>query len=257
MRQRYEQSGESIRRLSLLLVAFAAWATLVSCSTAPRDTQTAGPLTTAADNIKPANDESCDVAIDYPGRSVDISSLPDRRTYFFPKSPVDLRDRNFDPTRNEWYGKFFRALNQRSLLSETDDQGDFETYRFIWLRSFDHPVIVQVSRRGRGFQVISVESDGQGGYEPGKLRRTDRNSFEKDAWCHLVKLLNEASFWSMPSIEDDLGGNDGSQWILEGVRGDRYHVVDRWTPSEGGYRQACMYLLEISGRDTKKMGDNL
>lgn len=103
----------------------------------------------------------------------------------------------------------------------------------------------------------SVESDGAGGYEPGKLIRTDKNSFEKGAWCHLVKLLNEANFWSMPSIEDDAGGLDGSQWILEGVRGDRYHVVDRWTPREGQYRQACLYLLALSGRDIEKMGDDL
>lgn len=41
-------------------------------------------------------------------------------------------------------------------------------------------------------------------------------------------------------------GNDGAEWILEGVNGGRYHVVDRWTPGAGAYREACLYLLKIS-----------
>ena len=257
MRQQGEQLVWSIRWLSLLLVSFAAWTGLINCSTAPRNTQTTESPASAVDIIEPPNDESCNVAKGYPGRSVDIASLPQRRIGFFPKSPADFRDRNFDPVQNEWYGKFLRALNQRSLLIGTNDQEDFEIYRFIWLRTFDHPIIVQVSRRGRSFQVNSVENDGAGGYEPGNLLRTDQNSFDKEAWCHLVQLLNDANFWSMPSIEDNPGGNDGSQWILEGVRGARYHVVDRWTPSVGQYRQACLYLLMLSGRDIEKMGGDL
>lgn len=251
------QLETSIRWLSILLVFFAVWSVVASCSTEPRNTQTNVSDTLAVNTIESPKDESCNVAMGYPGRSVDIASFPQSRTGFFPKSPADFRDRNFDPFQSEWYGKFLRALNQRSLLIETNDQADFETYRFIWLRTFDHPIIVQVSRYGRRFQMNSVESDGKGGYEPGKVLRIDQNSFDKEAWCHLVKLLNEANFWSMPSIEDDLGGNDGAQWILEGVRGDRYHVVDRWTPRDGQYRQACLYLLILSGRDVVKMGDDL
>ena len=40
-------------------------------------------------------------------------------------------------------------------------------------------------------------------------------------------------------------GLDGSQWILEGVRGGEYHVVDRWSPKDNSYSQLCKYLLRL------------
>ncbi len=39
---------------------------------------------------------------------------------------------------------------------------------------------------------------------------------------------------------------DGSQWVLEGVRDGRYHVVDRWSPESGLYRETCLILLRFS-----------
>jgi hypothetical protein len=41
-------------------------------------------------------------------------------------------------------------------------------------------------------------------------------------------------------------GFDGAQWILEGVKDQKYHVVDRWTPRDGAFREACLYLLKLS-----------
>jgi hypothetical protein len=201
-------------------------------------------------------DASCEVAAGYPGRSVDLTSIPASPKGFFPKSPADRRDRNFDPVQNEWYGKHLRAMNQRSLLTGKSNTDDLETYRFIWLRTFHHPVMVEITRGRLEGILRSIETNGAGGYDPGKLYRTDNKSFSKEEWCHFNELLNQANFWSTPSIDEDVGGYDGSQWILEGVRGDRYHVVDRWTPHEGAYYQACLYLLTLSGRDVEKMGND-
>jgi len=49
-------------------------------------------------------------------------------------------------------------------------------------------------------------------------------------------------------------GNDGSEWIIEGVKNKKYHMVTRWTPS-GNFRSVGEYLISIS-RVSKKETKN-
>ena len=37
----------------------------------------------------------------------------------------------------------------------------------------------------------------------------------------------------MPDGDEKEVHLDGAQWILEGVRNGKYHVVDRWSPEKG------------------------
>ena len=47
----------------------------------------------------------------------------------------------------------------------------------------------------------------------------------------------------MPAPDASVG-YDGAQWILEAVRGDRYHVVDRW--GGGAMEEPALRLVELS-----------
>jgi hypothetical protein len=64
-----------------------------------------------------------------------------------------------------------------------------------------------------------------------------------------LKLLGQADFWKAPTEEkSDAVGEDGAQWIVEGVKDGQYHVVDRWSPEEGPYRKAALFLaINIGG----------
>jgi hypothetical protein len=58
-----------------------------------------------------------------------------------------------------------------------------------------------------------------------------------------LELLNKAQFWTAPTEQEADGvGCDGAQWIMEGVKTSQYHVVDRWSPKEGPYRKAALFL---------------
>ena len=35
--------------------------------------------------------------------------------------------------------------------------------------------------------------------------------------------------------------------MLEGVKGGRYHVVDRWSPDGGPFRKAMLDLVALAG----------
>jgi hypothetical protein len=53
----------------------------------------------------------------------------------------------------------------------------------------------------------------------------------------------------MPTVDPRLHEErirDGAEWILEGARDGRYHVVARLSPQDGTYREACLYLLNLS-----------
>jgi hypothetical protein len=36
---------------------------------------------------------------------------------------------------------------------------------------------------------------------------------------------------------------DGAQWIIEGVRNGSYHIVDRWSPTNGEIRALGLFMV--------------
>ena len=58
--------------------------------------------------------------------------------------------------------------------------------------------------------------------------------------------LEHTEFWLMPT-ENPSTMFDGAQWIMEGYREGRYHVVDRQSPDPSAYADAGLYLLRQSG----------
>jgi hypothetical protein len=62
-----------------------------------------------------------------------------------------------------------------------------------------------------------------------------------------MEHLDDSCYWQLATQDDSMDGNDGARWILEGVKGGRYHIVDRWTPQNGSYRELCLYALKLSG----------
>ncbi len=55
--------------------------------------------------------------------------------------------------------------------------------------------------------------------------------------------VNKVGFWQAPAaVDDPRRGNDGSEWIIEGVKGGQYHVLDRWSPADGIVRELGMML---------------
>lgn len=65
-------------------------------------------------------------------------------------------------------------------------------------------------------------------------------------------LLSKADYWNLKTNEVDIPGNDGSQWILEGVDDKNYHVVDRWTPRGGSFYECCDFLIGLTDLKIEK-----
>lgn len=171
------------------------------------------------------------------------------RAEFFPPGALGT-EQNTDFV-NDWYSSHLRAMAEPSLW-EQREQGRAESYRFLWLRTFNRPIAVRVSfSDSADSAVVTVKVlSGAGGYEPGRLVVADTRSLDPTKAEQLRRILDQVDFWSLPtSEENDLLGVDGAQWIVEGLRDGQYHVVDRWSPDDGPVRRLGLSFLELARLD--------
>jgi hypothetical protein len=131
----------------------------------------------------------------------------------------------------EWYAKQLSALREASLWQLSRKNAGVEVYRFLWLRSFHHPMSVSLTVASNGSGVLtSKEADGKGGYEPGKLIRNSTATLSKEQTQLFRDRVESLGFWKLAARQQGSAGLDGAQWIIEAVKGGRYQIVDRWSP---------------------------
>lgn len=180
----------------------------------------------------------------FPGLSIEMNRIRENDS-FFPE--------NFNGRFEEWFSKHLRSMNESRL---TKDQSD-EVYRFLWLRSFHHPIAVRISRQDNQYSLSAIELSGAGGYEPGEILKNKSRRLSDAEWLTFTRKLEESCFWKVASQDMNTRGLDGAEWVLEGLKLGRYHVADVWSPSSGSYRDACIYLLRISGLGIDEKSEDL
>lgn len=186
---------------------------------------------------------TCDKSEIFPGKSVEISKIKKGKTDYFPKEIFTIE------ALETWYGSNLKEMKEESFLKISDKNK--EAYRFLWLRSFHHPIFVRIERNQDKYNLVAKEYDGKADIKPGKLLRTDEKSISKEEWCEFIELLEKSDFWNIKAREysDIINGFDGAQWILEAAKEDRYHAIDAWSPEDENFREVCMFLLKLSGRN--------
>lgn len=163
-------------------------------------------------------------------------------TDYFPKENGSA----ITPFENKWFSEQLTALNEPVIFNNRLANND-ETYRFTWLRSFHHPIAVRVEKRDQKYMLYWKMCDGAGGYKPGKLILNKSKTLSKQQWDSFGELLKKVNFWNV-ATKNAIPGNDGAQWILEGMHGESYRVVNRWSPdAKDDYYKCCDYLLDLTG----------
>lgn len=163
-----------------------------------------------------------------------------QKTYFPKKAFGD--DSWDDQFRTKWYSGELKALEEPSLLERAKNPA-LESYRFLWLRTFNHPVAVRLDMRADGIGVLTTKvTSGTGGFRPGHLIENTSRPLTREQTQAFLTRLQKISFWSLPSHVNDQTGTDGSRWIVEGVKEGKYHVADRWSPRDGPVRELGISL---------------
>ena len=87
---------------------------------------------------------------------------------------------------------------------------------------------------------------GVNGAEVGKLTVNRRRAMSEVEWQNLADLRREG-FWKQAGSDPDTDGVDGADWILEGSSWGEHHIVRRWSPEGGPFRDLCLAMLKLSG----------
>jgi len=176
----------------------------------------------------------------FPGHAVWVSKSPYGNTYF----PLPGLAGTMFAGRGYIYSRHLEAMNEPPL--GTIDNED-EAYRFLWLRTFHNPVVIHIWRTGDRHVMVVKRLNGRGGYDPGSFDLYWKLPLSENDWDAFIMHLEHSEFWLMPAPEPGMMAMDGAQWVMEGYRDGRYHVVDRQSPAPSAYADAGLYLLRLSG----------
>lgn len=183
-----------------------------------------------------------------------VSPATEAPVDYFPPGILDEISRS-SKFREHWYSENLTALKEPSLweLSKTQKS---QTYRFLWLRSFNRPISVRLDINADGSSIVTAKAaNGHGGSNPGKLVMKKTRVLTKQDTDYVLDRFKELGFWDLPTHEKpqvSIGADgeeyaqinlEGAQWILEGVKDGNYHIVDRWSPENGATRTLGILLL--------------
>lgn len=173
---------------------------------------------------------------------------PESAERFFPPGslwPGEQRVED-DELFRSWYSQILFRMAEPSLSC-----GRFvpQTYRFVVVPTWGPPAAVRITVTAAP-RLSAVVLSGQGGYDPGRPKAVAARFLGNAERDELLDAISRADFWNLPA--QDLGhrGMDGSEWLVEARVGDRYHVVNRWSPTEGAYHALCLAFARLGGVPT-------
>jgi hypothetical protein len=148
-----------------------------------------------------------------------------------------------DEFLREWFSTVLLRLNEPSLYERSKPVSS-QSYRFLWIRAFHHPVSIRFDVGRDGIAVLTVKvASGNGGPSPGHLieNRTRRITKERTAW--FLGQINALEFWTLRSrYNSQPPGPDGAEWVIEGIKDGNYIVVSRSPPENGAVRSLGLAL---------------
>jgi hypothetical protein len=196
----------------------------------------------------------------------------DSLSYYFPpilNDTFEVRNPNFKDFKQNWYSSSLYSFKEPILFTKTDSQN---IYRLLWLRSFHKAVCFTMKELNGKYFLNAKTLDRQPAFYPqvyyrGKDKNTgkeildttqkaDRLAFidfdtikvlTSEQWKEIENYISKLDFWNSPIADpDDEGSTDGSDWILEGRRNNKYHFIDRRN-ARGDLMEFGKYLIELSG----------
>jgi hypothetical protein len=67
-----------------------------------------------------------------------------------------------------------------------------------------------------------------------RVTRADSAALTERGWDSVATLIRDERVWQRSTVDTSRLGLDGARWIVEGVRRNRYMIVDRFSPADTG-----------------------
>jgi len=155
-----------------------------------------------------------------------------------------------------WYSQVLYAFGEAPLWRDAHNAE--ETWRFTLMGAWGQSRTVTLSVHSSGAGSVRLKWRDRDPNGVGKVQVADSVGISADQIHVFLETLKHAQFWNAPPEIPD-GGFDGAEWVLEGVREGRYHLVSRWCPGAfesqpsevRAFAKACRLLLEYAGHPYK------
>ena len=151
---------------------------------------------------------------------------------------VGLKELSESPFRNGWYYRQLKSMNEPLLYDKTTK--NLKVFRYTNLGAFSNPFIIRVELIDSMVVINYKLTDGEGGYKIGKLKKDVQYKLLISDWNKLFSKVVSIHFWDMHSYRNfDPNGviNSGIECTFEGLIGDKYHFVTRYTPDIYGDKE--------------------
>jgi hypothetical protein len=167
--------------------------------------------------------------------------------------PLGIIDSASTLPRFCWHAPYYSGVlyTMKEPVIYTDTSHN-EIYRFSWLRSHDHPVIIRIEKQDCKYMLYwkyySWKYYEDVWSNPEKcLMIVKQKEVDENTWNEFKHLLTQVDFWNLATTKNDGLNLHGAQWILEGKKNSQYHVVDRWSPhKKSKYYQCCDFLIKLT-----------
>lgn len=209
---------------------------------------------------------------------IDSLNLPkDSLAFYFPANSFH-EQQSADSFVQNWFSSALYSFKEPVL-----SRGfvGYNIYRFLWLRSFDRPVVISLYKNQEKIFLNTKILDREPQFDESRIGgisnedraeyikegyvvdKVDSNVFVKIAdrkadivynksiflnkreWEHFEQLLVKANFWNLPSTIND-GSSDGANWVFEAHFKNKYHIVDYHSPG-GDFKELGLFLIKLSG----------
>jgi hypothetical protein len=118
------------------------------------------------------------------------------------------------------YAKAFALMRQPSMAAECRT-GRAEQYRFLYYSSApEETFFVHVMQRAVSSGSLNAS-----------VSAVQKKSVKSVEWTNLIDKLAEIKFVGLPTWSDS-SGVDGANFVFEGCKEGKYHLVDRWMPED-------------------------
>lgn len=144
---------------------------------------------------------------------------------------------------------FERGYLSRTLqsLREPDMQDAPDgSYRFLWVRAFDMPLVVRVVGPPTAATLIVKVLSGAVDSQPTKLCLRVERALTAQQYDSLHDGCSNPHVWQW-SEEDLPHVKDGARWVVESRQGGQHRFGRARSPDDGELRDCALRILDIAG----------
>jgi hypothetical protein len=174
---------------------------------------------------------------------------PDQQPQYFPT-------RIFGSNRAwtaKWYSWILRSMGE-APLSESGALASNEVYRLLVLPSFRPPFVVRLTFTPDGTGELVTKLGRTDGCGQPSVKSNTREVPHREIDL-FVQKLRDANYWSIPSqevVDPDPRKRsvvmDGTDWVLEGAKGGKYHLVARSSLDPREFADLLDMLMRTIGK---------